>query len=164
MKRKKYYLIIPVVVILLFVHVQSRFSSVEDNLKFQYGTPIAEVEMIDGDNQTILFTMDDSLGLTRYKTFLNYYIVEDDYGHEKPSGKAFVKKILMDDKVYYYGYLDYDVDEALFTFVIDDKKLTRKVILKDKYFYISDMKNHNYRLDIEVLDHNILLENIEIHE
>ena len=162
--KKKLYLILPVVVILLFGHVQSRFSSVEDNLKYQYGTPIAEVKLIDEDNQVILFTMDDSLGLTSQKTFLSYYIVEDDYGHEKPNDKVFVKKTLIDKKVYYYGYLNYDSDEVLFRFESDDSEISRKVTLEDNYFYISELEDKNYHLDIEVVESSILLENVEIHE
>ena len=158
MKKTKFMIIIPIAIILIAVHLMSRFTSIEDNLRYQYGTPIAEVEIVDEEHQLVLFSMDDSIGITRYTSFINFYDVKDDYGHVKPKEDIFVavsKRAAIDNII--WGQVDSNTCKVELEFYKETLTYVIDLETKEGYFYCiadyeHDLNDLDWQLRVKTFD------------
>lgn len=169
MKKTKLLIIIPIALVLIAVHLMSRFTSIEDNLRYQYGTPIAEVELVDETHHLVLFSMDESLGITRYTRFMNFYEVKDDYGHVKPKEDIFVavsKRDSIDNII--WGQVDHNTFKVELEFYKETLTYVIELETKEGYFcsiadYEQDLNDLDWQLRIKTFDElGDLLETKEI--
>ena len=160
MKKLKFLIVILVAMVLIAVHLMSRFTSIEDNLKYQYGTPIAEVEIHDEDHQLVIFSMDDSIGITRYTKFLNFYDVKDDYGHIKPKEDIFVavsKRETIENII--WGHTDINVAKVELQFYKETLSYSIDLDTEDGFFcfisdYEHDLSDTDWELRVKTYDSN----------
>jgi len=144
MKKTKFLIIIPMAMVLIAVNLMSRFTSIEDNLRYQYGTPIAEVEIVDEEHQLVLFSMDDSIGITRYTSFINFYDVKDDYGHVKPKEDIFVavsERAAIDNII--WGQVDSNTFKVELEFYKETLTYVIDLETEEGYFYYIADYEHN---------------------
>ncbi|MBI9014957.1 MAG: hypothetical protein JEZ08_22190 [Clostridiales bacterium] len=158
MKKRKLLIIIPIAMVLIVVNLMSRFTSIEDNLRYQYGTPIAEVEIVDDAHQLVLFSMDDSIGITRYTRFINFYTVKDDYGHVKPKDDIFVavsERAEIDNII--WGQVDSNTSKIELEFYKETLTYSVDLDTEEGYFYYLADCEHNlndpdWKLRIKTFD------------